>query len=144
MSPYRFIDDAPTADVGFVATGPALADCFRAAAEATLAVMLGNPEALRHQQVRCVQVGALSPDLALLRFLEELIYYKDAECLFMAATEVVVADAPDGIHVTARLEGEPIDPARHQLAGDVKAVTLHRLRVARTATGWEATVVLDL
>ena len=144
MGPYRFIEDAPTADVGFIATGTTLADCFRAAADATLAVMLGNPEALRHDEQRAVRVGAASPDLALLRFLEELIYYKDADGLFLTPTDVSVDETAAGVHVEATLAGEPIDPARHQLAGDVKAVTLHKLRVCRTNYGWEATVVLDL
>ncbi|MCK6553746.1 archease [Candidatus Binatia bacterium] len=144
MGPYRFVEDAPTADVGFVAVGETLAECFCAAAEATLAAMLGNPEALRHDVVRTARVEAASRDLALLRFLEELIYYKDAEGLFLRPTEVAVDDTAEGVRVAATLAGESIDPARHQLAGDVKAVTLHRLRVAQTAAGWEATVVLDL
>jgi SHS2 domain-containing protein len=46
--------------------------------------------------------------------------------------------------VDAALEGEPIDAARHQLSGDVKAVTVHRLKVEQTSAGWEATVVLDV
>jgi SHS2 domain-containing protein len=44
----------------------------------------------------------------------------------------------------AEARGEPLDPARHRLLADVKAVTLHRLRVERTVRGWEASVVLDI
>jgi len=40
--------------------------------------------------------------------------------------------------------GEPLDTARHRLLVDVKAVTLHRLRVERTSSGWEAFFVLDV
>jgi len=142
--PYRFIEDAPTADVGFVATGATLADCFRAAADATLAVMLGNRDCLGHQERRAASIDAVAPDLALLRLLEEIVYYKDAEGLFLAVTAVDVREQDGHWHVDAALAGEPIDPARHQLAGDVKAITMHKLRVARTATGWEATVVVDV
>jgi SHS2 domain-containing protein len=46
--------------------------------------------------------------------------------------------------VDAIAVGEAIDPTRHQLAGDVKAVTMHRLRVVHTEDGWQATVVLDI
>ena len=38
----------------------------------------------------------------------------------------------------AELEGERIDPARHEQVADVKAVTLHGLRVERTEVGWQA------
>ena len=40
--------------------------------------------------------------------------------------------------------GEPIDPQRHRLRVDVKAVTLHRFSIEKTAQGWEATVILDI
>ena len=40
--------------------------------------------------------------------------------------------------------GEPFDPARHQLAHEVKAITQHELDVHQTTTGWEATLILDI
>ncbi|HVO26381.1 MAG TPA: archease [Candidatus Margulisiibacteriota bacterium] len=142
--PYRLLDDAPTADVGFVATGDTLAACFRAAADATLEVMLGNPASLQARERRRLHVESDAVDLALLKLLEELIYYKDAERLFLRVTEVDARQRDGEWVVEATAEGEPIDPSRHQLSGDVKAVTLHRLKVAQTAQGWEATVVLDV
>jgi protein archease len=142
--PWRFLDDAPTADVGFAASGPSLDACFRAAADATLAVMLENPDALVARERREVHVEDEALDLALLRFLEEQIYHKDAERLFLRATAVEVVQRDGRWIVDARLEGEPIDPQRHHLAADVKAVTVHRLAVTPTATGWQATVVLDV
>jgi SHS2 domain-containing protein len=142
--PYRFIEEAPTADVGFAASGATLEECFQAAADATLEVMLANPDSLEPRDHRAVRVQAESVDLALLRFLEELVFYKDAEGLFLRATNVRVWEDERGWQVDAVLEGERIDPARHQLSGDVKAVTLHRLRVQPTPEGWEATVVLDV
>ena len=77
--PYQYVEDAPTADVGFVATGKTLEQCLRAAADATLAVMLGNPESLQPTERRALHVESDAVDLALLKLLEELIYYKDAE-----------------------------------------------------------------
>ena len=71
--PYRFLDDAPTADVGFVASGATLAECYRAATDATLETMLANPEALVALQQRAVHVEHEGLDLALLKLLEELI-----------------------------------------------------------------------
>jgi SHS2 domain-containing protein len=142
--PYRLLDDAPTADVGFVATGETLAACFRAAADATLEVMLANPATLRAGERRRLHVESDAVDLALLKLLEELIYYKDAERLLLRVTDVDAKQHDGEWVVEATAEGEPIDPSRHQLSGDVKAVTLHRLQVLQTARGWEATVVLDV
>lgn len=144
MAPYEFLEDAPTADVGFRAWGETLDECFRSAAEATLASMLANPSALGRSERRAATVVHEDLELALVRFLEELVYYKDAEGLLLHAADVSVEQRERGWRIRAGLEGEKIDPARHDLTGDVKAVTVHRLKVERTAAGWQATVVLDV
>lgn len=141
---YRFLEDAPTADVGFVASGKTLEECFRAAADATLDVMLANRDSLQRRERRTMHIENEILDMALLNFLEELIYHKDAEGLFLQVTSVSVTQHDERWTVEATAEGEHIDPTRHQLSADVKAVTLHRLGVQRTEGGWEATVVLDV
>ena len=141
---FHILEDAPPADVGFVASGATLDECFRAAADATLEVMLGNPDALQLRERRALHVESESADLALLKLLEELIYYKDTDGVFLRVTHVHVGHDNDHWVVDATAEGEAIDPARHQLSGDVKAVTLHRLRVEQINGAWQATVVLDI
>ena len=49
---------------------------------------------------------------------------------------------PDGL--TARAWGELLDPARHALSREVKAVTYHDLIVEPTAAGWLAEVIVDI
>lgn len=142
--PFEFLDDAPTADVGFAATGKTLSDCFRAAADATLASMVADVASVAGREKREVAIEHEELELALVKFLDELVYYKDADSLLLRAREVHVHPRGDRWSVRAVLEGEPIDPARHDLTGDVKAVTVHRLKVERTDAGWRATVVLDV
>lgn len=144
--PHRFVDDAPTADIGFVATGRTLEECFKAAADATLEAMLNNPQSLRLHKRLPLWIEAHAVELALLKMLEEIIFYKDARSLFLKVADVRVApgDDAEAWRVAATLEGEEIDRERHELAADVKAVTMHRLSVRRTASGWEACVVLDI
>jgi SHS2 domain-containing protein len=50
----------------------------------------------------------------------------------------------NSLRLTADARGETINPDKHDLIVDVKAVTLHRFKVERTARGWEALVVLDI
>ena len=45
--------------------------------------------------------------------------------------------------IVASLAGEVFDRNRHQLIGEIKAVTYHRLAVEETASGWRAVVVFD-
>ena len=44
----------------------------------------------------------------------------------------------------AQLLGENIDPKKHKLKLDVKAVTLHMFRLQKKKNGWEAKFVLDI
>ena len=53
-----------------------------------------------------------------------------------------VAVAASGLKATAH--GEPIDPARHVLDHEVKAITYHGLRVEPTTDGWQAEVIVDI
>ena len=48
-------------------------------------------------------------------------------------------------NLVASVRGEPIDPKRHALRADVKAVTYHQFEVVQTETGgWKARVVVDI
>ena len=49
---------------------------------------------------------------------------------------------PAGLTATAR--GEPIDPSRHEIDGEVKAITWHGLKVEQHADGWLAEVIVDV
>jgi len=140
--PYEFPDDGVTSDVAFHAWGRSLEELFTAAADATLNVMVRSLDSVQPLETRSVSVEADALDLLLMRFLDELVYRKDVEELLLRATEVHVDTGRN--RVQAVLSGERIDPKRHELVADVKAITLHDLRVERTATGWDAHVTLDV
>ncbi len=50
----------------------------------------------------------------------------------------------DPTALTALVEGEAMDPGRHELRVEVKAVTWHELSVRRTPDGYEAYVLFDI
>ena len=144
MSPYRFRGDVAIADAAFEAWGATLEELFVAAADATTNTMAENLEAIENRQRRPIRIEEESADLLLFRFLDELIYIKDAEGLLVRIPTVLIHRREGVLVLEAEARGEPIDPLRHRLQADVKAVTLHRLRVEQTARGWEASVVLDI
>lgn len=141
---YRFREDVAIADAAFEAWAPTIEELFTAAADATLKTMVDNPEAVEDRQRRAVRASEQVADLLLFRLLEELIYLKDAEGLLLRVPSVRVHGESGALVLEAEARGEPIDPGRHRLLTDVKAVTLHRLRVEQTPRGWEALVVLDV
>lgn len=142
--PYEFLEDVAIADVAFRAWGATLEDVLTAAAEATMNVMVGELSSIGRTVTRTVTAEADAPDLLLVNFLQELIYYKDAERLLLRPERVQTGRQDHRWTVRATLRGEPLDPQKHELKVDVKAVTLHRLRVEQTPEGWDAFVILDI
>jgi SHS2 domain-containing protein len=141
---YVYVDDIAVGDIAFRAWGDTLEDVFRAAAEATMHAMVENHEAIAPLYQRGFELHDVELDLLLLQFLQEFVYYKDAEQLLLRVQDVTISRDAAGFTLQGRAAGERIDPAKHELEADVKGVTLHQLQVAPTAAGWEATVVLDV
>lgn len=142
--PYEYLERAVTSDVSFRASGADLDALFTAAADATTNLMVAQLDSIARAVSIPVTVRAEALDLLLLRLLEELIFHKDAARLLLRATDVHVEPDDGGHRAHATLVGEPIDPGKHALEADVKAVTLHGLSVHRTGAGWQAEVTLDV
>lgn len=142
--PYAYADDIAIADLAFRAWGQTVEATFIAAAEATVHAMVEDLATIAPREQRAFELHEAQLDLLLLQFLQELLFYKDAQRLMLRVHEVQITAQDQGFTLQARAAGEPLDPARHALGADVKGVTFHRLQVAQTPKGWEATVVLDV
>jgi len=140
---YRLLEGLTQADVAFRAEEESLEELFRTAWRATLELMLPAAR-LEARERRHIEAANPALDLLLFDFLGELIYYKDAEGLLLDLESLAVQGGPGGYRLVAEAAGEAVDPARHELGLDVKAVTLHHLAVERVPLGWQATVVLDV
>jgi SHS2 domain-containing protein len=139
---FEFVEGA-TSDLAFVARGASPEGAIAAAAAAFLAATVEDPATVRGTEHRRLEIAEPELDLALLRFLNELVYLRDAEELLLRATEVRLS-RDGGVRLEVELAGERIDRTRHRLAADVKAATAHGLALERTPRGWEARVTLDV
>jgi SHS2 domain-containing protein len=143
--PYRWLEEIAIADAAFEAWADTPEELFADACDATLAVMVADPERLEPKTGRDVRLEEEAPDLLLFGLLQELLFYKDAERLLLRPAGLRIERGADRWALTGRLQGEELDPGRHELRVDVKAVTLHRLAVEPVPSGgWRATVVLDV
>lgn len=142
--PYAYADDIAMADLAVRAWGQTLEETFIAAAEATVNAMVEDLTTIAPKKQYTFALHDACLDLLLLQFLQELLYYKDAQRLLLRVQTVAIHREGTGFALQARAAGEPINPAKHALGADVKGVTLHRLQVVPTPAGWEATVVLDV
>jgi SHS2 domain-containing protein len=144
MMPYRYLEDIGTADIAFEATGHDLAELFRDAADATMNVMIDNLDAIEPRETRHIELSSDQIDMLLFDFLQELIYFKDAERLLLRVRDARIEERDGNYLLTAETAGEPLDAARHHQRADVKAVTLHGFSVRKENDGWKARVLLDI
>lgn len=142
--PYQYRGDIAHADVAFDAWAKTLEELFRDAARATVQVMAENLEGIRRTQTVEVRLTQENEEMLLFDFLNELIFYKDARRLLLLPAELTITRGESGLELDVTLQGEEIDPARHEMNTDVKAVTMLRYSVEETDEGWRATVVLDV
>jgi SHS2 domain-containing protein len=142
--PYRYLEEIATADVAFEAWGATTEETFLAAADATLNTMVEEIGTVAPREHREISIAADALDLLLFDLLQELVYHKDAGRLLLRVRDLRIEESGSGYRLQADAVGETIDPARHTLLADVKAVTLHRLSVEKTPSGWRAVVVLDV
>jgi SHS2 domain-containing protein len=142
--PYEFLEDVATADIAFRAWGKDLEETFIAAADATMNVMVEELDSIQPRERREFKLENEALDMLLFNFLQELIYYKDAEKLLLRVDQVEIKKK-DQRHVLEGIAvGEKLDPSRHHTRVDVKAVTLHRFHLEKIDQGWKVFVILDI
>lgn len=142
--PYEYLEDIAIADTAFRAWGMDLEETFTAAADATMNVMVEELDSIQPRERREIKLENNELDMLLFNFLQEFIYYKDSEQLILRVHQMKIMGKDHRYVLEAAAMGEKLDPNRHHLKVDVKAVTLHRFRLERTSQGWEAMVILDI
>jgi SHS2 domain-containing protein len=142
MPNYRFLEGVSTADLAFEATGKELNDLFANAALAMLEsqVKLNTVEEKITKKIALERndVGQLLFD-----FLNEIIFFKDAEQLIFKTVKVAITKNAK-YKLVAELKGEKIDTKKHKLGNDLKAVTMHKFSIGQTPKGWKCQVVVDI
>jgi SHS2 domain-containing protein len=142
--PYKFREDIAIADVAFEAWDETVEGLFTSAAEALMKVQVENLDAVENRESRAILAEEESIEMLLFAFLQELIFMKDAYQLILRVPSVKIRKENENYHLNAEAYGEEIDPIRHELNVDVKAVTLHHFRVEQTSLGWRSLVILDV
>lgn len=129
-----------TADLGLRATAPDLDALFAEMAACLCAAILEEPASVRPAAAVAFEIAGTDREFLLFDWLKELLYRFDAEHQVFGRFEVTVRS--DGLTATAW--GEPLDPARHLLNHEVKAITYHELKVEPTNGGWRAEAIVDI
>lgn len=142
--PYEYLEEVATADIAFRAWDPALEGVFVAAADATMHVMVEEPASIQPVVERAITLESPSLEMLLFDFLQQLIYYKDAETLLLRVPTLRIEQQNQRYVLQAQGSGERLKPERHHPRADVKAVTQHRFTLHKVDNVWEAFVILDI
>ncbi len=129
-----------TADVGIRARAENVEELFAEAARGLFTLMIENLDAVRTVEEVTFQVKADDVEELFHDWLAELLFAFNARRLALAEFHVQLAAS----ELTATARGEPIDPTRHEIAVEVKAITWCGLKVERQPDGWLAEVVVDI
>ena len=129
-----------TADIGLRLESPTFEGLLIEAGRGLLSLLVDNPEEVRPEITRTLKIAGTQDDLLLFDWLNELLYLADVENLLFSEFEIQFA--VDCFSATVR--GEVLDPGRHRISHEVKAVTYHGLKVEQSLVGWQAEVVLDI
>lgn len=145
-----------TADLGLRVRASTFEELLVEAARGLLAMHVANPEAVRPVQTRTIELTAADVSYLLFDWLSELVFALEADKLLLSEFDVAVngggtprrafpTELGTGLALTATCRGEPMDPARHQMDHEVKAITYHGLKVEQQSDGsWFAELIVDI
>ncbi len=138
---YTFHDH--TADVLFTARAPTIEQLFE---QCALAVEDTQVNVAFVKPKREITITARNSTLEklLFDFLDDLLYYKDAESLIFSKFNVTIKEENNEFFMTCKAYGDILDHIKHQAKVDVKAITMHMFEVKKTEQGWKAKVLLDI
>jgi len=135
---YELFDH--TADLGLRVTATTLDELFVDAAEGLFAMIVDRPETIEPRVEERFDIPGEDRAFLLFDWLRALLTKSEIDGTVFGKFEVRVRD--DGLTATAN--GEPLDPDKHGLGREVKAITYHELKVEQTPAGWLAEVIVDI
>jgi len=129
-----------TADIGIRVRAGTLEELFADAARGLFSVIVENMAAVRAVEEVAFEVSGDDVEELFHDWLAELLYTFNARRIVLAEFDVRF----EASELTATARGEPIDPSRHEIDVEVKAITWCGLKVQRQPDGWLAEVVVDI
>ena len=136
--PYEVLDH--TADYMVEVRAPDLSTLFVDAARAMVSI-LTDPETVLEKIGFSVKVEADSQEQLLVSWLTELIFHHETDLWLFSKFEIQTLTEN---RLEAEVWGEKLDPKRHPIDREIKAVTYHRLGIKKDNGEYRTKIVFDL
>lgn len=145
MRGHAFIDH--TADIGIKVWADSRDYLFEEAASAMLSIIV-DCETIQPLINKKVRVVAESNEMLFLKWLKEILFILEKFSLVFKTCRILEIKSfnqtKKKLVLTGILSGEEIDPARHDICTEIKAVTLHDFYLQEHGSSWEARVLFDI
>ena len=133
-----------TGDIGIQVTAASLPQLLERAALGMFRV-LTDLEAVHESESTQIAVNGRDLEALMVRWLSDLNYRHTVGHVLYSAFEVApIEETEDGFALTATARGEPIDPDRHTVYTEIKAITFHGMEIKETDDGWAVQVIFDM
>jgi SHS2 domain-containing protein len=106
--------------------------------------MVDNPDTIPQEETRDVEYTETDPEQLLMRLLEDVIVYKDADRLVFTQYDLAVGDTRDTHRLTGEMVGGLFDPETQALGTNPKAVSWHHYQVEQRNGEWRCHVIVDV
>lgn len=128
-------------DLGLRARGSDLPAALVSAVHGLVAALV-PPETVQAAESRVINVQGKDDEEALVNFLNEVLFLIYGR-RWMPKTLEQMKIQP-GYRFSGRLVGEPMDPSRHHIEREIKAVTYHNLSITKDQGGVTIDFLCDL
>jgi protein archease len=129
-----------TADLGLRIHADDLNTLFAEAGRALFSVIVENPDDIRNVEEIPFTIKGNEAEELLHDWLTELLFTFHVHRRVLINFDVNIHPT----ELTAVAHGEKIDPKRHEIDLEIKAITWHGLKVVQTGDGWMAEVIVDI
>jgi SHS2 domain-containing protein len=129
-----------TADLGLRIVAPNFQLLLEEAGRGLFSLIVEDLSSIHETSEFQFTISGEDREYLLFDFLRELLYRFDAEQQLASRFEVTLL--PTGL--SCRAWGECLEPSRHALSHEVKAITYHGLSVQQLPDHWVAEVIVDI
>ncbi len=135
-----------TADVGLRIRGRDFKGLFVHAAEGLFDLIAEPKEGVKPDRGLPLQIkiSASSQEELLVAWLRELIYLSSTRRMVFFGFKIKRLNVVPPLRIHAEVFGEKMDPKKHILKKEVKAVTYHGLVLKQEKKSWVAEVIFDV
>jgi SHS2 domain-containing protein len=136
-----------TADIGFRIRAKELKTLFQKAAEVMMSVIV-DPKTVRCDDDVKISIEETTLEELFLSWMKEILYQAEKRGMVFSRFNICKDNfshhQAEKYRIYGKLGGEKIDPLRHEICMEIKAVTRHGFYLGKRGSYWESKIIFDV